>query len=293
MRFAIITGMSGAGKSSVLNLLEDGGFFCVDNLPVQMLPEFADMSIHDKEMSVRGVAVGVDIRSSRNLDMLGSILDTLQEQGIRYEILFLECRSDVLVRRFKETRRRHPLNKSGRIEDAIAEERTRLRFLKKRSDYIIDTSTLLIRDLTQEIRKIFFDEETEYANFYITLLSFGYKYGIPDDADLVFDVRFLPNPYYVPELKHLTGNDQAVRDYVMQSENADIFLSRLYDLLSFLIPLYMQEGKNGLIVAIGCTGGRHRSVTITNELYDRMRGMKYSVRAEHRDAGRDSYISRE
>lgn len=199
----------------------------------------------------------------------------------------MDCRDDKLIKRYKETRRSHPLAAGGRIEAAIVEERQRLSFLKKQSDYIIDTSNLLIRDLKKEIQHIFVDDK-DYSNFYITLLSFGFKYGIPADADLVFDVRFLPNPYYVEELKHQTGNDKPVYDYVMKSEDAGIFLKQLYDMLVFLIPRYIAEGKNQLVVAIGCTGGKHRSVTITNALYECLKDLEYSVKAEHRDVDRDS-----
>jgi len=290
MRFVIVTGMSGAGKSSVLNMLEDSGYFCVDNLPVPLLQEFVHMSWHENDQA-SDVAVGIDIRSSKHLNMLGVVLDAISAQGYTYEILFLECRTDTLVRRFKETRRRHPLGKGGRIEDAIADERSQLKFLKSRSDFIIDTSTLLIRDLTQEIKKIFSDDQ-RFDNFYVTLLSFGFKYGIPTDADLVFDVRFLPNPYYVEELKYMTGNEKPVRDYVMHDGEADIFLDKLYELLTFLIPRYIKEGKNELVVAIGCTGGRHRSVTLTNELFLRMKDLKYGLKADHRDIDRDQAKNR-
>ena len=217
---------------------------------------------------------------------IDTLYDLATDEGYDYEILFMDCKDDKLIKRYKETRRNHPLAAGGRIETAIAEERQRLSFLKKQSDYIIDTSNLLIRDLKKEIQHIFV-EDKDYSNFYITLLSFGFKYGIPADADLVFDVRFLPNPYYVDELKHQTGNDKPVYDYVMKSEDAGIFLKQLYDMLVFLIPRYIAEGKNQLVVAIGCTGGKHRSVTITNALYEKMKDLEYSIKAEHRDVDRD------
>jgi UPF0042 nucleotide-binding protein len=286
MRFAIITGMSGAGKSSVLKMLEDEGYFCVDNLPVPLILKFAEISWHEENMMSK-VAVGIDIRNRSNLSMLNDVFKTLKDEGYSYEILFLDSRDETLIKRYKETRRNHPLGQGGRIEKAIADERRELQFLKAESDYIIDTSTLLIRDLKKEIQHIFV-ENKGYSNFYITLLSFGFKYGIPSDADLVFDVRFLPNPYYVEELKHHTGNEAAVYDYVMKSEDAGIFLNQLYDMLAFLIPRYIAEGKNQLIVGIGCTGGKHRSVTITNALYERLKSLDYSIKAEHRDIDKDA-----
>ncbi len=286
MRFVIVTGMSGAGKSSVLKMLEDDGYFCVDNLPVPLIQKFAQISWHEENM-ISKVALGIDIRSRRHLSMLSDELAAVRESGYSYEILFLDCDTKKLVKRYKETRRRHPLGKGARIEDAIADERQQLSFLRDQSDYIIDTSNLLIRDLKAEIRKIF-AEGREYENFYISLLSFGYKYGIPTDADLVFDVRFLPNPFYVDELRPMTGNDEKVFQYVMQSEDANIFLDKLTDFVTFLIPRYITEGKNGLVIAIGCTGGKHRSVTITNALFEKLKKLPYSIKAEHRDIDRDT-----
>lgn len=286
MRFVIVTGMSGAGKSSVLKMLEDAGYFCVDNLPVPLLLKFAEISWHEENMMSK-VALGIDIRNRAHLNMLGDVLKSVTDEGYSYEILFMDCRDETLIKRYKETRRNHPLSSGGRIEAAIANERRQLQFLKKQSDYIIDTSTLLIRDLKKEIHHIFV-EDKQYGNFYITMLSFGFKYGIPSDADLVFDVRFLPNPFYVEELKHQTGNDAPVYNYVMQSEDAGIFLQQLYDMVTFLIPRYITEGKNQLVIAIGCTGGKHRSVTIANALYGRLKDLEYSVKVEHRDIDRDT-----
>lgn len=290
MRFVIVTGMSGAGKSSVLNMLEDNGYFCVDNLPVEFLQKFAEISWHEKNQ-MNKVAVGIDIRSCGNLEVLGKVLDDIRREGYSYEILFLDCRTEILVKRFKETRRSHPLGRGSRIENHIKDERSQLEFLKQRSDYIIDTSSLLIRDLGREIRKIFVENQ-EFSNFYVTLVSFGFKYGIPTDADLVFDVRFLPNPYYVEELRSKTGNDKEIRDFVMNYDDAHIFIDKVHDLLSFLIPRYITEGKNELVVAIGCTGGRHRSVTLTNALFEKMQDMHYGLKTDHRDIGRDAARSK-
>ena len=287
MRFVIVTGMSGAGKSSVLKMLEDAGYFCVDNLPVPLILKFAEISWHEENMMSK-VALGIDIRSRNHLNMLEDVLKSVRDEGYDYEILFMDCKDDKLIKRYKETRRNHPLAAGGRIETAIAEERQRLSFLKKQSDYIIDTSNLLIRDLKKEIQHIFV-EDKDYSNFYITLLSFGFKYGIPADADLVFDVRFLPNPYYVEGLRAKTGNDKEIQDYVLQFKEAHEFLDKLEDMINFLIPNYIAEGKNQLVISIGCTGGKHRSVTLANELYKRMADKKeYGLKIEHRDIGKDA-----
>lgn len=286
MRFVIVSGMSGAGKSTALHILEDMGFFCVDNLPVELLPNFGKIAF-DRKVNVNQVAVTVDIRSGERLDGLTEQLGVLNESGIRYEILFLDAEDHILVKRYKETRRTHPLSKEGRVETGIQMERKMIFFIKKQADYIIDTSSLLTRELKGELEKIYVKEEN-YGNFIITFLSFGFKYGIPADADLVFDVRFLPNPYYDPNLRPLTGNDSPVQDYVLRCPDAHIFLDKLEDLLRFLIPHYLDEGKYHLVVAIGCTGGKHRSVTMTNAIYKRMLNLPYSVRMEHRDISNDT-----
>ena len=254
MRFVMVTGMSGAGKSSVLKMLEDMGYFCVDNLPIQLIPKFSQLAV-ESISTIDKVALGVDIRSGQNLEQLGDILINLEENNLPYEVLFLDANTEVLVKRYKETRRTHPLAREGRVDKGIELERERLKFLKKKANYIIDTSMLLIRELKAEIDKIFL-EDGEYQNFIVTVLSFGFKYGIPSDSDLVFDVRFLPNPYYIPELKPQTGNDQPVYDYVMKAPQAVEFLEKLEDMLTFLIPNYIIEGKNQLVVSIGCTDGK-------------------------------------
>lgn len=286
MRFIMVTGMSGAGKSSVLKMLEDAGYFCVDNLPIQLIPKFVQLSA-ESSSSIDKVALGVDVRSGQNLENLAEILQELQENNLQYEILYLDASTDVLVKRYKETRRNHPLAREGRIDKGIELERERLEFLKKRANYIIDTSMLLIRELKAEIDKIFVKNE-EYHNFIITVLSFGFKYGIPTDSDLVFDVRFLPNPYYIPELKPQTGNDKPVYDYVMSSKAAKEFLDKLDDMITFLIPNYIIEGKNQLVISIGCTGGKHRSVTLANAITTRLSKLSYGVKVEHRDIEKDA-----
>ncbi|MCC8162128.1 MAG: RNase adapter RapZ, partial [Lachnospiraceae bacterium] len=287
MRLVIVTGMSGAGRATALKILEDAGYFCVDNLPVLLIDKFVELTASGNS-EITKVAIGIDVRSGKSLDQLQQVLEHLTGQGIAYEILFLDASDDVLVKRYKETRRMHPLAEAGRIEQGIALERERLVFLKKQADYIIDTSQLLVRELKQELEQIFVQNRA-FKNLMITVLSFGFKYGIPNDADLVFDVRFLPNPYYHEELRRLTGNDQEIQDFVMGFDMAHIFLDKLEDLLHFLIPNYVLEGKNQLVIAIGCTGGKHRSVTLADRLYERLsRQSDYGVKLEHRDIGKDA-----
>lgn len=288
MRFIIVTGMSGAGKSTALKMLEDAGYFCVDNLPVPLIEKFVQLSWDGVSSEIQRVAVGVDIRNGQNLELLECVLGNLQDSEFSYEILFLDAADGVLVKRYKETRRCHPLSGKGRVEDGIHMERTRMAFLRKRADYIIDTSQLLTRELRIALDEIFVKEK-DYKNLFVSIVSFGFKYGIPTDADLVFDVRFLPNPYYVEGLRPLSGNDKEVYDYVMSSEQAGEFLDKFEDMIRFLVPNYIVEGKNQLVIAIGCTGGKHRSVTLANALYERLsNGEGYGLRIEHRDIGKDA-----
>ena len=288
MRFVIVTGVSGAGKTAALKMLEDADYFCVDNLPIPLLEKFASLmpEIHGED--VQNVALGIDARSGRSLDELEVVLDRMKEAGYDFEILFLDAEDSVLVKRYKETRRSHPLAMGGRVDDGIRIEREKMRFLRERADYIIDTSHLLTRELKQEIERIFVENQ-DFCNMMISVLSFGFKYGIPADADLVFDVRFLPNPYYIEELRPKSGNDKEVRDYVMQNEKAKVFLEKLSDMVEFLIPNYILEGKTQLVIGIGCTGGKHRSVTLANELFWVLsKNENYGVRIEHRDIGKDA-----
>lgn len=286
MRFVVVTGMSGAGRSSAMRILEDDGYFCVDNLPVSLLPTFMQLT-EDSSEQIERVALGLDIRGGyRSLQEASSVLESLKEEGYTLEILFLEASTPVLVKRYKETRRMHPLAQGGRMDKAIEDERALLTDLKKQADYIIDTTTLLIRELKQEIDRIFVEDES-FCNFYLTFVSFGFKYGIPSDADLVFDVRFLPNPFYIDNLKSLTGNDHEVYDYVMQFEKSKVFLQKMKDMLDFLIPNYISEGKTQLVIAIGCTGGKHRSVTLTNAIYKEFENTEYGCKKEHRDIEKD------
>lgn len=287
MKFVILTGMSGAGKSTALKMMEDIGFFCVDNLPIPLLEKFVELS-KMQGSEVEKIAIGIDIRSGRYLDRLHNILDDLSDKGISYEILFLDAEDSVMVKRYKETRRSHPLANGERVDKGIELERRRMSFLKERADYIIDTSQLLTRELKAELNRIFVENQN-FKNLFITVLSFGFKYGIPADSDLVFDVRFLPNPYYIESLKYKTGNDKEIQDYVLQYREAHEFLDKLEDLILFLIPNYIIEGKNQLVISIGCTGGKHRSVTLANELYKRLSNREeFGIKIEHRDIEKDA-----
>ena len=291
MRFVIVTGMSRAGKSTALKMLEDMGYFCVDNLPLPLLPGFVQM-IQSSEKEMKNIALGLDARSGQELSGLKEYLEEMDNNQVGYEILFLDANDDVLIKRYKETRRQHPLSGSGRVDTGIAKEREKIAFLKIKATYILDTSKMLTRELKIELEKIFVDGQN-FCNLYITVMSFGFKYGIPQDADLVFDVRFLPNPYYIDTLRAKTGNDAEVQDYVMQNDKGEIFLNKLQDMMEFLIPNYILEGKNQLVIAIGCTGGKHRSVTLANALYQILEQEEsYGVRIEHRDIGKDSITKR-
>ena len=287
MRLLILTGMSGAGKSTALKMLEDMGYYCVDNLPIQLLKSFVDLSDR-QEFKRQRVVVGIDIRSGETLSLLSDILSELEQDGKKVDVLFMDAEEDVLVNRYKETRRTHPLSQSERIYTGIEKERQAMQFLKERADYIIDTSHLLPRDMKGELEKIFV-EDKNYESLFVTIMSFGFKYGIPADADLVFDVRFLPNPYYVEELRPKTGNDREIQQFVMRHPQAHVFLNKLEDMIRFLIPNYISEGKNRLVIAIGCTGGKHRSVTLANELYQRLsQDEGYGLKIEHRDIEKDA-----
>ena len=291
MRLVIVTRMSGAGKTTALKMLEDMGYFCVDNLPIPLLTRFVEM-FSDPEEKVKKIALGIDVRGGQDFGGLQEVLDEMDEKKVSYEILFLDAQDDVLIKRYKETRRQHPLSGSGRVDTGIAREREKIMFLKIRATYILDTSKMLTRELKLELEKIFVKGES-FCNLYITVMSFGFKYGIPQDSDLVFDVRFLPNPYYIDELKEKTGNDPEVQDYVMENEKAQVFLDKLTDMVDFLIPNYILEGKNQLVIAIGCTGGKHRSVTLANALYQKLdKQENYGVRIEHRDIGKDAITKR-
>ena len=287
MKLVIVTGMSGAGKTIALKILEDLGFYCVDNLPISLVDRFAEL-IMESSGDIRNVALGIDIRSGEELPRLSETLDKWSKEHVPYEILLLDASDQILINRYKETRRKHPLSGAGRIDEGIIKERSRMEFLKEKADYIIDTSQLLTKELRRELEKIFLHDQ-RYQNLFITVLSFGFKYGIPSDADLVFDVRFLPNPYYVEELRQHTGEEVPVQEYVKRGGTAEVFLEKIYDMLEFLIPNYVAEGKNQLVVAIGCTGGKHRSVTIAREIYNHFSAKEeLGVKLEHRDIEKDS-----
>ncbi len=286
MKYVILTGMSGAGKSSVLKFFEDIGYFCVDNLPSSLIPKFMELC-EKPGTEIDKIAIGIDIRGGKLFDDFFKYLSEIKNENHSFEILFLDCSNDVLLKRYKETRRRHPLAKGSRLIDGIIRERELLCNIRKKSDYIIDTTNILSRHLKQKINDIFL-ENKDFDSLMINILSFGFKYGIPSDADLVFDVRFLPNPFYIDELKYLTGNDISVHDYVMKYEESNLFLKKLLDMLNFLIPNYIKEGKNQLVISIGCTGGKHRSVTLANELFNALNKLQYSTIITHRDIDKDS-----
>ncbi len=264
--FVIVTGMSGAGKSATLNFFEDIGYFCVDNLPPTLIEKFAEICFSSGS-EISKIALGIDIRGGKLFEDLFLYLDELNKKDYEFEILFLDCANDVLLKRYKETRRTHPLSKNESVLVGVEKEREIVQSVKERATYVIDTSYLLTRELKSKLVDIFVDKK-EFKSIVIRVVSFGFKYGVPLDADLVFDVRFLPNPFYIPELRPHTGNDAEVQDFVMENEVAVEFLDKLVDMVTFLIPNYIIEGKNSLVIAIGCTGGKHRSVTLANKLFD-------------------------
>ena len=282
MKFVILTGMSGAGKSTAIKMMEDIGYYCVDNLPIALLEKFVELSSLQETAELQKVAVGIDIRNGQALEEMRDVLARIKKKQVHYEILFLDAEDSVLVKRYKETRRNHPLSGGDRVDKGIEEERKRLAFLKESADYIIDTSQLLTRELKAELDKIFVQNQ-DYKNLFITILSFGFKYGIPADSDLVFDVRFLPNPFYIKEIRAYTGLEAPVRDYVLGKEETREFLSHLYELVDYLLPLYQREGKRRLMIAIGCTGGAHRSVAISEALGAHLRALGQPVSVSHRD----------
>lgn len=280
LQLKIITGMSGAGKSQVIYSMEDLGFFCVDNLPPTLLPKFTDL-VSQSQGKTWKVALVIDIRGGEFFPALFESLSQLRDRGIQYEIIFLEASNETLVRRFKETRRRHPLAPHGRVLEGIKEERLKLEELRGMADKIIDTSDLTNAQLKEQIIGLFSGNKVD--NLSITVMSFGYKYGTPMDADLTIDVRFLPNPFYVETLRALTGDEKEVKNYVLKNPVARTFLRKYVNLLKFLIPHYVSEGKAHLMIAIGCTGGQHRSVVMANKIGRALEKMGYQVSVAHRD----------
>lgn len=281
MRFVIVTGMSGSGKSTAMKMLEDAGFYCADNMPVPLIEKFMEL-IAMPDTGISKVALGLDVRADQSFEDINQTVARLR-QTYAFEILFLESADKVLLKRYKETRRIHPLSVDGDLMSGIQRERALLASIKSAADYVIETSNLLTRELKSELDKIFVGNR-RYNSLMVNVMSFGFKYGIPQDADLVFDVRFLPNPFYIDELKQKTGQDKAVQDYVMGFPEAHAFLEKLVDMISFLIPNYVNEGKYQLVVAIGCTGGQHRSVTLAGELYRRLKDKgDYGMTLRHRE----------
>lgn len=281
MKFIIVTGLSGAGKTRAVKAFEDMGDYCVDNMPPELIPKFAEI-YHRSAKPDDCAALVCDIRGGDMFRRLEDSLDELSELGYEYEILFLDASDEALIRRYKETRRSHPLSQNGSLTDGIAKEREVLSALKSRATKIIDTTYLTASQLGKKINAIYGDQ-SKFGGMLVNIMSFGFKYGIPLDADLVFDVRFLPNPFYIPELKEHTGLEVCIRDYVMESENSRIFLEKLTDMIKFLIPGYINEGKAQIVVAIGCTGGHHRSVTLAEELYREISKDYKNTMVLHRD----------
>lgn len=282
MRFVIVTGMSGGGKSTAMKMLEDAGFYCADNMPVALVDKFAEL-LAMPNSGIQKAALGLDVRADQSFKDIKKIIASLKASQYSVEVLFLETSDQVLLKRYKETRRLHPLSTDGDIMKGITAERRLLASIRDTADYVIDTTNLLTRELKAELDRIFVKNE-KYNSLMINIVSFGFKHGIPQDADLVFDVRFLPNPFYLDELRHKTGLDKEVQDYVMAYPEAHEFLDKLTDMVSFLIPNYVKEGKYQLVVAIGCTGGQHRSVTLAGELFNRFRNQgEYGLTLRHRD----------
>ncbi|ABO51556.1 Uncharacterized P-loop ATPase protein UPF0042 [Desulforamulus reducens MI-1] len=281
-RLLIVTGMSGAGKTQAVQSLEDLGYFCVDNLPPALIPKFAEL-VSQSNGKVEKVALVVDIRGGAFFHQAIEVLHDLGEQGYRFEVLFLEASDETLVRRYKESRRRHPLDNHGEVLKVIQEERELLREIRGRATKVIDTSNVSNNQLKEQIITQYGGDKENSNRLLITVISFGYKYGIPMDSDLVLDVRFLPNPYYIPELRCLTGNDEPVQQHVMSQDVTKEFMEKLIDFVQFLVPHYQREGKATLMIAIGCTGGMHRSVTLTNKLGEVLSEKGYRVNVRHRD----------
>ncbi|OOB77085.1 MAG: RNase adaptor protein RapZ [Epulopiscium sp. Nuni2H_MBin003] len=284
MELIIVTGMSGAGKSTAIKCFEDIGYYCIDNLPPGLLNNFIEL-IKDKTHQYQKVVLGIDIRGGESFSKFFETLDTLHE--FNSTILFFECNDTELIKRFKETRRNHPLAKGTRIQEAIEKERQILEKIKQRAGYIVDTTHILPKD-TKELIIDIFEENIGFKGLVITIVVFGFKYGMPIDADLVFDVRFIKNPYYDKDLRPYTGHHQSVRDFVLQEQDANNFLDKLKDMIGFLAPLYIKEGKNQLVIGIGCTGGKHRSVVVANELEHYLKINKYVTQVEYRDMEKDT-----
>lgn len=281
MEIIIVTGMSGAGKSGAIDCFEDLGYYCIDNLPPSLIMNFVNL-IKQGKRKVENVVFTIDIRGGEFFDDLKTSLEELQDEELGYRILFLDASNEVLLRRFNETRRNHPLSADGSNLDALKKERELLFEVKKMSDYVIDTSNIKMSELHAEIKSLFAPEENQ-NEFKLVIRSFGFKYGVPTEVDMIFDMRFIPNPFYVSSLKNLTGNNNKVREYVMGYPESKVFKETVLSLVEELIPCYAREGKYNLKIAFGCTGGQHRSVTMANEFYETLAEKGYQVQIKHRD----------
>lgn len=285
MQYTIVTGMSGSGKTKVIRYLEDMGYFCIDNMPPVLIPKFSEM-LSSVNGNFNNVALVIDIRVGDMINELLEQIDDLKRKGYDCRLLYLNADDETLVKRYKETRRMHPLDNSQGLLASIRQEREMLSALYNAADNVIDTSRLSMQGLLQELKEIYTSKDSKQG-LEINVMAFGFKYGMPLDADLVFDVRCFPNPFYIDGLKHKTGNDKDVQDYVMSFPTAVEFMEKLEDMMAFMIPLYIEEGKISLSIAIGCTGGKHRSVTMTNKLADYLKDCDYSVNVSYRDIGRE------
>lgn len=285
MQYTIVTGMSGSGKTKVIRYLEDMGYFCIDNMPPVLIPKFSEM-LSSVNGNFNNVALVIDIRVGDMINELLEQIDDLKRKGYDCMLLYMDADDETLVKRYKEIRRQHPLDNAKGLLASIRQEREMLGALYNAADYVIDTSKLSVQDLLQKLKSIYASADS-HQGLEINVMAFGFKYGMPMDADLVFDVRCFPNPFYIDELKHRTGNDKEVQDYVMSFPTAQQFLAKLEDMMSFMIPLYIEEGKISLSIAIGCTGGKHRSITMTNKLADYLKSCGYSVSVTYRDLGKE------
>ena len=284
MEFVIITGMSGAGRTQTTKFMEDLGYFCIDNIPTLLLPKFGEL-YEKNEMNLHKFALVMDVRGGNFVDDLYLFTDKMKSMGVSVKILFLDCADNVLVSRHKENKKLHPLASDGDNMAAVCRERKLLSGLREHADYILDTTNFSIWELKKKINELFAEGDRN-SRMKVNVISFGYKHGVPEQADLMFDVRFLPNPYYVAELRTQTGNDEGVSTYVLNSDGAQAFLAKVEDLLKFLLPKYQDEGKEVLVIAVGCTGGHHRSVAISNEICKRLSRPEMPISLTHRDIGK-------
>ena len=281
MHLVVITGMSGAGKSYALNVLEDMDYYCIDNMPPLLIEEFVKLYDTYETKKTSNIAVGVDIRGGEFFKEIEKTMDSLKQRDVKVDVLYLDSDDEVLISRYQETRRTHPLSRTGRVQEGIDKEREIMSDIKERATYIIDTTNTSIWDLKRKVVSLFSSENQEKVGFPINVISFGFKHGMPNDVDMVFDVRFLDNPYYITHLRAKTGLNKEVHDYVMGKKEAQVFLRKLIDMVDYLVPLYVKEGKGQLSIAIGCTGGKHRSVTIAEELSEHLHETCHRITTNH------------